>query len=55
MKAEIKAAEEKCNGLNGKLEDKKKIVNAEYEAKVARRYADRKKIFGQRNNRYIGT
>lgn len=36
MKAEIKAAEEKCNGLNGKLEDKKKIVNAEYEAKVAK-------------------
>lgn len=53
MKAEITAAEEKCNGLNGKLEDKKKIVNAEYEAKVvkldgdmqiAKKYSDKEII-----------
>lgn len=58
MKAEIKAAEEKCNGLNGKLEDKKKNRECRIRSKgckTGRRYADRKKIFGQRNNRYIGT
>ena len=36
MKAEIKAAEDKCNSLNNKLEDKKKIVEGEYETKVAK-------------------
>jgi chromosome segregation ATPase len=36
MKAEIAAAEDKLKGLGSKLEDKKKIAIAEYEAKVAK-------------------
>lgn len=53
MKAEIKAAEEKCNSLNSKLEDKKRIVEAEYDTKVAKldgdmqiakKYSDRETI-----------
>lgn len=35
MKAEMKAAEEKLIGLSGKLEDKKRIIESEYETKVA--------------------
>ena len=35
MKAEIKAAEDKLSGLSKTLEDKKKIVDLEYEKKVA--------------------
>lgn len=40
MKAEIKAAEEKCNSLDSKLEDKKKIIEGEYETKVAKLDSD---------------
>ncbi len=36
MKAEIAAAEDKLKGLGAKLEDKKKIAIAEFEAKVAK-------------------
>lgn len=35
MKAEIKANEEKLSSLSSKLEDKKKIIDLEYEKKVA--------------------
>jgi DNA repair exonuclease SbcCD ATPase subunit len=40
LKAEIKAAEDKLLTLDGKLEDKKKIIKAEYETKVAKLDAD---------------
>ena len=35
LKAEIKSAEDKLLGLNDKLEDKKKVLQAEYDSKVA--------------------
>jgi hypothetical protein len=40
MKAEIKAAEDKLLSLADKLEDKKNLIDAEFEAKVAKLKAD---------------